>query len=135
MSKPKSKSSVRGPNPPVTIPFENFWAWLMAHSNCIVRAGTPEAMLFDHEDYHWHLAAEDEQTLIVQLVRGKELVGELVVFAAEIAYVASEALEGEEEFVFECIIETESIREVAYQFVLVHEYEEAAHAQSRRWTH
>ena len=39
-----------------TLPFEKFWMWLQAHANCILRAGTPEALLSDPEDYHWHLA-------------------------------------------------------------------------------
>ena len=60
----------------VTLSFENFWAWLQAHSNCVLRAGTPEVVLFDHDDYHWHMSAEDEGVLLVQLIRGKELVGE-----------------------------------------------------------
>jgi hypothetical protein len=117
-----------------TLPFEKFWTWLQAHANCILRAGTPDTLLFDHEDYHWHLAAEDEATLIVQLVRGKELVGEILIAASEVAYVQHEPPEGEE-FVFECVVETESAREVAYHFVMAHEYDEADSPSSRRWTH
>ncbi len=108
--------------------------WLQAHANCILRAGTPDVMLFDHDDYHWHLAAEDELTLIVQLVRGKELVGEIVVMAGDIAYVTSEPNENEE-FIFECVIESEASREVAYHFVMAHGYDDTDFPSLRRWTH
>ena len=33
--------------PPFTLPFEKFWNWLVTHPNCILRAGTPEAVLYD----------------------------------------------------------------------------------------
>jgi len=117
-----------------TLPFERFWTWLQAHANCILRAGTPDAMLFDHDDYHWHLAAEEEGSLIVQLVRGKELVGEIVVMASEIAYVQCE-LTDNEEYVFECIVETEAARDVAYYFVMAHGFDETEPSSVRRWTH
>src|SRR6266545_790694 len=78
---------------PVTLPFEKFWAWLQGHSNCIVRAGTADMLLFDHDDYHWHLASDQEENaLLVQLVRGKDLVGEMVVMPNEITYVQFESI-------------------------------------------
>lgn len=117
-----------------TLPFEKFWSWLQAHANCILRAGTPEAVLFDHDDYHWHLAAEDEATLLVQLVRGKDLVGEMILAAGEVAYVQCEPAENEE-FIFECIIENEASREVAYHFAMAHGYDETEAPSTRRWTH
>jgi hypothetical protein len=117
----------------VTLSFENFWVWLQAHSNCVLRAGTPEVTLFDHDDYHWHMAAEDDGVLLVQLIRGKELVGEIVVLSGEISYVQCEAGETEE-FVFECVVETEAAREVAYHFVMAHGYEERER-DSGRWRH
>ena len=121
---------------PVTLPFEKFWAWLQGHSNCIVRAGTPDMLLFDHDDYHWHLTLEreEESLLLVQLVRGKDLVGELILMPNDVAYVQCEPGEGEE-FVFECIVEGEASREAAYHFVLSHAYEEAEPTSKSRWTH
>jgi hypothetical protein len=118
-----------------TLSFEKFWAWLHAHANCILRVGTPETVLFDHDDFHWHLGSEEEGTLIVQLVRGKDLVGEVVVFAAEVTYVQVEPGEAEGEHVFECVVENEHAREVAYHFIMAHEYDEAEHPQQRKWTH
>jgi hypothetical protein len=92
-------------------------------------------LLFDHDDYHWHLASDaEESALLVQLVRGKDLVGEMVLMASEITYVQCESAEAEE-FVFECVVETESTREVAYHFVLAHAYEDDQPQQGRRWTH
>ncbi len=118
----------------VTLPFEKFWSWLQAHANCILRAGTPEVLLFDHDDYHWHLANEDEFTLLVQLVRGKELVGEMVVLSGDIAYVQCSRHDAEE-YVFECIVESDTARESAYHFVMAHEYDEEDPPTARRWTH
>lgn len=117
-----------------TLPFEKFWGWLQAHHNCILRAGTPDVLLFDHDDFHWHLAQEDDATLVVQVVRGKELVGEMIVMHQEIAYVQGQANDSEE-FVFECIIETPQARDVAYHFVMAHSYDEAEPVSTRRWTH
>ena len=31
-----------------TMAFQKFWTWLQGHVNCIVRAGTPESVLFGH---------------------------------------------------------------------------------------
>ena len=117
-----------------TISFERFWAWLQGHANCILRAGTPDVMLFDHDDFHWTLLTEDVSTLVVQLARGKELVGELVVFPSEIAFVQCEPSEQDGEFMFECMVETDASREVAYHFVMAHEYDDVSH-KTESWTH
>ena len=118
-----------------TLGFDKFWAWLAGHANCILRAGTPEVVLLDHDDFHWTLITEDEHTLVVQLARAKDLVGELLVFPAEIAYVQVEPTENDGEWLFECIVETEKAREVAYHFVMAHEYEDSEHRREEKWTH
>lgn len=118
-----------------TLSFDKFWAWLAGHANCILRAGTPEVVLLDHDDFHWTLITEDDHTLVVQLARAKDLVGELLVFPAEIAYVQVEPSETEGEWLFECIIESEKAREVAYHFVMAHEYEDGEHRREEKWTH
>lgn len=110
-----------------TIPFDTFWKWMSGHVNCILRAGTAEVVLFDHEDFHWTILEEDDQTRVLQLARGKELVGELVVFPAEITYVQMDPTEHEGEWMFECITEGENAREVAYHFVMAHEYQTNEH--------
>lgn len=120
-----------------TIPFDQFWTWLCVHHNCIIRAGTPDTLLFDHEEFHWHLFVEDDGGHIVQLVRGKELVGEMVVIPNDIAYVQSEPTEseGDNDQLFECVVELVDSRDVAYHFVVAHAYDEQPSSAARRWTH
>jgi hypothetical protein len=98
-----------------TLSFDKFWAWLKGHANCIVRAGTPEFVLLDQDDFHWTLDSEDDHTFVVQLARAKDLVGELLVFPAEIAYVQVEPGETDGEW--------------------LHEYEDAEHRREDKWTH
>jgi len=112
--------------PPFTIPFDQFWSWLMGHPNCILRAGTPEAVLYDDEDLHWHFASEPPQTLLVQVLRGKRLLGELLLEPEQITYVQAVPSEVEEEYVFELISESANERFASYFFVLVHAYEDEA---------
>ena len=108
---------------PLTLPFERFWDWLLGHPNCILRAGTPEAVLYDDEDLHWHFASEGVKTLLVQVVRGKLLLGELLLDPEHITYVQEVPSENEGEFVFELIVEAESERFAAYFFVLAHGFD------------
>jgi hypothetical protein len=118
-----------------TLSFDKFWSWLADHAKCIVRAGTPEVVLIDHDDFHWTLINEDEHTKVIQLARAKDLVGEMLVFSAEVAYVQCEPSETEGEWLFECIIESEKAREVAYHFVMAHEYDDGEHRREEKWTH
>jgi len=108
---------------PQTLPFEEFWGWLVTHPNCILRAGTPEAVLYDDEDLHWHFASEDGRTLLIQLVRGKRLSGELLVEPDQISYVHGYVGDREGEYVFECLLDSETEPVIAYFFVLVHGFE------------
>ncbi|MFT3691589.1 MAG: hypothetical protein QM831_00500 [Kofleriaceae bacterium] len=117
-----------------TLTFDKFWQWVTGHANCIVRAGTPETVLMDHDDFHWTLLSEDDHTKVVQLARAKDLVGELLVFSAEIAYVQVEQTETDGEWLFELIIENEKTREVAYHFVMAHEYDEE-HRREEKYMH
>lgn len=109
---------------PFTLPFDAFWKWLNTHPNCIIRAGTPEAIIYDSEDLHWHFTAEEEDARLVQILRGKMLIGELLVDPENVTYVEGVPGEVDEEFAFELILETEADRTVAYFFVLTHGYEE-----------
>src|ERR1051325_7758001 len=70
-----------------TLPFDTFWPWLQTHPNCILRAGTPETVVYDDDDLHWHFAAEGSDTRVVELLRGKKLIGDIVVGLADVAYV------------------------------------------------
>jgi hypothetical protein len=117
-----------------TLSFDAFWSWLQAHPNCIIRAGTPEAVLYDEENLHWHFTVEGNDTQVVQLVRGKNLLGEMLVAPGDIAYVQGVAGE-EDEFVFELISESETDRVAAYYFVLSHAYDTQQRPSSGRAVH
>jgi hypothetical protein len=119
---------------PTTIPLETFWRWLQAHANCIVRAGTPETLLFDDEDLHWHFANDEDGSLIVQLIRGKKTVGEILVQPGDIAYVECHPGDGEE-FLFDCISEAPDSRVATYHFVLSHGYDREEPAAPGRFVH
>ncbi len=115
-----------------TLPFSTFWSWLLAHPNCILRAGTPEAVLYDDDDLHWHFAAEGERTLLVQVLRGKTLVGELLLEPDQVSYVQAVPPERPDENTFELMSDGEGESFAAYFFVLAHGYEEeAAHTPAR----
>ena len=117
------------------LPFDKFWKWLQGHPNCILSAGTPEAVLYDDEDFHWHFSVEEDNTLLVQVLRGKAMIGEIAIAPRNISYVQSES-KGEEEFVFECVAETESEPIAAYHFTLSHDYSpEEVPSKPGRWVH
>ena len=119
---------------PTTIPFDVFWRWVQAHPNCIVRAGTPETVLFDDDDLHWHFATEEDGTHLVQLIRGKKIQGEILVQPSDIAYV--ECQPGDpDEFVFECISESPDARLTSYHFVLSHGYDREETITPGRFVH
>ena len=111
-------------DPPFTVPFDTFWTWLMIHPNCILRAGTPEAVLYDDEDLHWHFAAEAPHTLLVQVLRGKRLLGELLLDPEQVTYVQGLPPEREDEYVFELVAEDGGERVAIFFFVLVHGFDD-----------
>ena len=110
--------------PPFSLSFEDFWRWISGHPNCILRAGTPEAVIYDDEDLHWRFAAEDEETLLVQLIRGKRLLGELSIRPDQISFVQAVPQEREDEHVFELISDAGNRPFAAYFFVMIHGYDE-----------
>jgi len=110
--------------PPFPLPFQSFWNWLIEHPNCLLRAGTPEAILYDDEDLHWNFAAEGDGRLLIQVLRGKRLAGELLLDPEQVTYVEGVPSEVEGEHLFELISETPSNRVATYFFALVHAYED-----------
>src|SRR5262249_49542073 len=105
-----------------TLSFEAFWTWVQSHPNCIIRAGTPETVIYDDDDLHWHFATEGADSHVVQVHRGKRLVGEIVVAPAEVAYV--QGVRGDDdEYIFDLVSEGETDRVAAYYFVLSHGYD------------
>ncbi|MDE2689625.1 MAG: hypothetical protein OXI49_03870 [Acidobacteriota bacterium] len=116
----------------VTLDLDTFWNWLVLHPNCVIRAGSVDALLCDDEDFHWHFVAEENSLLIAQLVYGKRLVGEILIDRERVVYVQSFQGEHGNEYVFELISETESECLAAWVFVMSHglddEPQESAHA-------
>ena len=108
-----------------TLSFESFWTWLVQHPNCVVRAGTADAAVYDDEDLHWYLGP-DGQILVAQAIRGKRLVGEVVLDPERVAYVQDMGEQRQGEHLFELIAETENDRYVAYYFLLTHGLEDEA---------
>lgn len=120
---------------PFTLPFAVFWKWLQKHANCIIRAGAPDAALYDDEDLHWAFQEEADGLFVVQMARGKRLVSELFLEPDRIDYIQAIPPQVEEEHVFELISESAGDRIAAYFFVLVHGYEDEDRAPSQRRIH
>ena len=114
------------PDETPTLSFDEFWDWIVRHPNCILRAGTQDAVLYDDEDYHWHFAIEGPDTPLVQVIRGKRLLGELLIARDRIAFVQGAPGDVEGEHVFDLVVETEAEHLTAYFFVTSHAYESAA---------
>ncbi len=126
--------TVSNTDPTPTLTFETFWQWVMQHSNCILRAGTRDALLFDDEDLHWHFAA-DESTVFVQVIRGKRLMGELVIDTTRVAYVQALREEPDGEWAFELVSEGGTELTAEYYFVLSHAFDDRAIPGHERAVH
>jgi len=120
-----SRDSILGNEAP-TLSFDEFWSWLTRHPNCILRAGTQDAVFYDDEEFHWHFALEVPDTPLVQVIRGKRLVGEVLIARDRIAYVQGVVGDIEGEHVFDLVVESEIDQLTAYFFVLSHAYDESA---------
>ena len=117
-----------------SISFEDFWNWLSAHRHCILRAGTGDVLIFDHDEYHWYMFIDKNGAHVVQLVRGKLLVAEMVVLGGDIVYVFAQS-NAHDEHVFDCMVETPGGTEIAYHFVLAHAFESEGSDEAPRLTH
>ena len=115
-----------------TMSIDTFWEWVTAHPNCILRAGTREAAIFDDDDLHWHLAREGSEILLVQLIRGKRLMGELLIPRDQIAYVQGGMGDQQGEFIFELVSGSEAAQPSQFFFVLTHGYEAQTELDPRR---
>ncbi len=106
-----------------TLSFQDFWDWLIRHPNCILRAGSQDTVIYDDEDYHWHFAIEGPDTPLVQVIRGKRLVAEILIARDRIAFVQGSVGEVEGEHLFDLVVEDEAGQVTAYFFVLTHAYD------------
>lgn len=113
-----------------TLTFEQFWRWFQRHPNCLLRAGTTDTVIYDFNDYHWYPGVESDGNVFVQMLRGKQLIAEIVVNPAEVAFVRAQAGDREGEFVFDLCDDTER---VLYYFVLSHGYDDEEGVDVRHW--
>ncbi|GAA5523813.1 hypothetical protein Maes01_00362 [Microbulbifer aestuariivivens] len=106
-----------------SLTFKEFWPWLAEHTNCILRAGTVDSVVYDDDDYHWRFGEEDMRTMLVQVMRGKRPVAELFIEQEHITSVQVTA--GEKgEYNFDLLVEWQGQTQVAYYFVLTHGFED-----------
>jgi len=109
-----------------TLAFDRFWRWLKQHPNCILRAGTADVWLYDQEDLHWHLDEDPDRSPTVQLVRGKQLVGEVVLDVRDALFVQAtpegDAADGH--FLFEVVGGGRDEPYAVYHFLVAHGLDE-----------
>ena len=110
---------------PTTLSFEDLWQWLLEHHNCILRAGTPETILYDEEEFHWNLTGNGAENRVVQVVWGKgDCWGNWWLEPDRVTCVVGMPGEHEGEGVFELVSDTPRGRATIYFFILAHGYEE-----------
>lgn len=108
--------------------FEAFWRWLQDHRNCLLRVGSPDVVLMDHELIHWDFFEEDDGTAVVQAILGKSLVGEVLIPRQDVLFVQSSPdLEqpGSQAWNFECIGGTREDSYPVFTFLVSHGMEGA----------
>lgn len=106
-----------------SLAFDRFWPWLQEHPNCILEAGTPDCYLVDHEDFHWQLGEDEEHGPYVQLLRGKQTVGELLLEPRDVLFVQTRPDPIDEEperHVFELIGGSPEEPYPLYRFLMAH---------------
>ena len=115
-----------------TLPLDDFWGWVKDHPNCILRASTPEAFLYDFEDLHWNLYEEDDKALVAQMLRGKQLVAEIIIDPRDVLYVqAMPEPDHPEQALFEIVSGPKEDAVTVCTFLMAHAYdEETTHSQA-----
>jgi hypothetical protein len=106
-----------------SLTFDTFWNWLVGHPNCILRAGTDDVVIFDDDDLYWHFTVDPGGERVVEVLRGKRLVGEMIVEPQRVSYVQPVESEQPDEFPFELVSSEGNDRQVAYFFVLTHDFD------------
>jgi hypothetical protein len=115
-----------------TLTFEEFWPWVQTHPNCIYRVANPDVALFDDEDFHWHFGVESDDSYLVQVIRGKRFVGEVIIRPAEVFVVRMSASDNGEEHYFDLMDEANRL---LLQVTMSHAYEEVDPSSPGRLTH
>lgn len=118
-----------------TLSLQDFWSWAAYHYNCILRAGSDTCVIFDQPYMHWHLLQEPDGTLVVQTLRNKDLLAEIVIDPGHVMYVESTPQE-EEQVLFELVVSGESGEVIPlFHFLMAHGYDEEQTVQGRGLTH
>lgn len=107
-----------------SLALKDFWPWLADHANCILRAGSPDAILYDDDDFYWRFTQESPRTLLVQLMRGKRLVGEMFVEPELVSSVRISPGE-KDDTIFDLMAEADGEEQVLYYFVMAHGFDVA----------
>ena len=121
-----TSSSSKSTAAPLT--FEAFWRWLQDHRNCLLRVGSNDVVLMDHELVHWDFFEEDDGSAVVQAILGKSLVGEAIIERTDILFVqASPDLEapGSQAWNFECLGGSREESYPVWSFLMTHGMEGA----------
>ena len=109
--------------------FEQFWNWLQSHPNCILRAGTIDSIVYDHEDHHWRFHLGDDGTACAQMIRGKRLIAEVLIDPKEVAFVGR-STNDREEFLFDL---HDSGQRVLYYFAMTHDFDAEDEPVPTQW--
>ena len=126
MGRAMTSSSTKSTAAPLT--FEAFWRWLQDHRNCLLRVGSNDVVLMDHELVHWDFFEEDDGSAVVQAIVGKSLVGEAIIERTDILFVQSvPELEtpGSQAWNFECIGGSREESYPIWSFLMTHGMEGA----------
>jgi hypothetical protein len=110
-----------------TLTFDKFWRWLREHNNCILRAGTEDVWLFDHEELHWHVDEDGRHNPVVQLIQGKRIVSEMLMDVRDVMFVQATPQGADPEdqtTLFELIVAGGDETFSAYHFLMAHPLEE-----------
>jgi hypothetical protein len=107
--------------------FEAFWRWLGDHRNCLLRVGSNDVVLMDHELLHWDFFDEDDGSAVVQAIVGKSLVGEAIIERADVLFVQAVAEhDGQaQNWNFECIGGRGTENYPLWTFLMTHNMEGA----------
>jgi hypothetical protein len=111
---------------------EQFWHWLAMHYNCILRAGSDDCVIYDQNYLHWHLLEDEDGLWVVQIIRGKEVITELVIDRTQVLYVEV-AEQEEEQVLFELMGSVDGEVRCFYHFLMAHGVE--SEPPSHGWTH
>lgn len=71
---------------PPSLPFSTFWTWLKRHNNCVLRVGTPDIYICDHELFHWQFEEDAEGNPDICLCFGKTRIAEMLIEARLIQF-------------------------------------------------